>query len=227
MVTICVFLIFKKNKELKKQLNEFNMDYKEYMEQRKNDALVKLIRRSIGSRMERMRELSSDEEFEEFVELFIKTSIPANTWKRNCQNLRLSSYVTVAVEAFVLVTLENSVREWVEIATTEKEKRIKGQYTKYTGKKSEKNKNGRIRGWSVAGKRRYSNIFFSLKAYRKTEESVRMEKDLLIRLKAKNAEFKHNEKDEELTEEEMKQRKKDREFKVVSGFDASDDDEER
>ena len=116
------------------------MTYEEYMEERKGDALEKLIRRSIGGRMEKMRESSSDEEFEHFVDLFIKTTIPANTWKRNCQNLRLSSYVTVADEAFVLVTLENSVREWVEMVTAEKDERIKGKYTKYTGKKSEKKK---------------------------------------------------------------------------------------
>lgn len=97
-------------------------------------------------------------------------------WKLNYTSVPISALLTVADEAFALLTMENNVNEWMMILKHGKDAETKGQHTIYTSKGE--NKDGTKKGWSLDGKMRFNDIYDSVVLDRNTRRSKDLEKSV-------------------------------------------------
>lgn len=131
--------------------------------------------------------------------------VPAKHWKMNRSEVGISSLLTVADEALALVILENNFEEWIEIAKGKRsgnngrtDTRNKNRLTKYTHGGSRKD--GTRKGWSLAGRKRFNDIFSAIK----TERTKAVSKERERRLKEEwcEGQGRSNNREGELRDEE-------------------------
>ena len=137
------------------------------------DDFAAVVKRSREGTTDKLRDDGSNEEFKMFAELCFAPMISRQKWNRNHFIVDLSSMITVADEAFALLTMENNVNEWIDQATKDEDKHEKGTSTKYTGKGM--NKDGTKKGWTLDGKKRFNKIFDEVTRLRATRKSVAKE----------------------------------------------------
>ena len=104
-----------------------------------------------------MRSKGRDEDFKVLAEIGFAPMIAREEWKRNHTAANISTIMTVADEAFALLTMENNVNEWIKEAVHGKEEVTRGELTKYTSQG--RNKDGTKKGWTLEGKMRYNEIY--------------------------------------------------------------------
>lgn len=138
-----------------------------------NDPFGRLVKRLRDTDTHKLREDCTKEEFKICAELCFSAMISRQKWNRNHYIVDLSSMVTIADEAFALLTLENNVDEWIDIATKDEDSHKKGTSTRYTGKGT--NNDGTKKGWTLDGKKRFNDLYDAVKRDRSTRYSVELE----------------------------------------------------
>lgn len=83
--------------------------------------------------------------------------ISRETWKRNCCEVDVGSLLTVADEAFALLTMENNINEWIKIEMHGQDYAGKGELTRYISQGT--NSDGTKKGWTLEGKKRFNELY--------------------------------------------------------------------
>jgi hypothetical protein len=99
--------------------------------------------------------------------------ISRETWKLNHTEVNISSLLTVADEAFALLTMENNVCEWINLVKYGKERTTRGELTRFTSQG--KNSDGTKKGWTLEGKKRFNELFDAVILTRAAPRSKELE----------------------------------------------------
>lgn len=135
--------------------------------------LVTYVRdRSRGT--EHIREEGSNEIWKEYVELCLYPTIAQQKFKSKHKKEFLSDFVTPYDEAFAVLTLENNIEEWI-FQCLNQGKRGK-DLTRYTGIGYKKD--GKKKGWSKEGLRRFNTICDKIEDVR--EKTISKDKEQWI-----------------------------------------------
>ena len=126
--------------------------------------MASIVRSLRATKVQEIRAEGSNEEFKMLAEIGFVPMVARDEWKRNHTIVNLSKLVTIADEAFALVTMENNINEWMKEAVLGKDAVKRGEHTRYTSQG--RNKDGTKKGWTLEGKKRYNELFDSVVAAR-------------------------------------------------------------
>ena len=107
--------------------------------------------------IDKIRGSGRKEDLKLLAEIGFAPMVAREEWKRNHTAANISTIMTVADEAFALLTMENNVDEWIKEAVYGKDEVKRGELTKYTSQG--RNKDGTKKGWTLEGKKRYNDIY--------------------------------------------------------------------
>ena len=123
--------------------------------------------------------------YKDFISFFVSGVVGIRRFDRNkCQNL-YRTYVTISDEAFTVLTLENNLERWNDMAEKEewKDSMVPSKWTTSKEKRQAENRNKenpipqaqRYRGWSAQGLARYNQLFEEIKRERDGHNFVEFE----------------------------------------------------
>jgi hypothetical protein len=131
------------------------------------------VRKLKAGTQEGLRTHGSIEDFQLLCEIAFAPMISRETWKLNHTEVNISSLLTVADEAFALLTMENNVCEWINLVKYGKERTTRGELTRFTSQG--KNSDGTKKGWTLEGKKRFNELFDAVILTRAAPRSKELE----------------------------------------------------
>ena len=133
----------------------------------------------------------SAEVFEAYLNLFLSCALKKLEWEGKRTDVRIGRLFTIFDEAFVILSMINSWKEWEILAKGGKINK-KNKRTLYTWQPLDINdvrdtnqKVKIVRGWSNEGIKRYNKLLGELKGLRNTDVQVAMEESFRMKLVAK------------------------------------------
>jgi len=162
------------------------------------------------------RKEGSKEMFKLLSEVTFAPMISREMWKLNYTSVPISALLTVADEAFALLTMENNVDEWMMLLKHGKDSETKGKHTIYTSQGE--NKDGTKKGWTLDGKVRFNSIYDSVVLERNTNHTKELEKELQERWRAEGRESKKRKENGTGDEEVDVRRIEEEDFVPRNGF---------
>ena len=133
------------------------------------DAISEIVKKVRQGKVETIRAEGADADFQLLCEICFEPMMSREQWKLNHSKIAISTLLTVSDEAFALLTLENNVEEWMELAVKGQDAVKKGDKTKYTSVGM--NKDGTKKGWSLEGKKRFNEIYDAVVTERASQRS--------------------------------------------------------
>lgn len=131
--------------------------------------IANIVTRLRSRTIEKLRREGNNEDFKVLCEIGFAPMVSKDTWKLNCMEVKVSTLLTVADEAFALVTMENNIEEWMQLEVHGKELVQKGALTRYTSQGT--NKDGTKKGWTLEGKKRFNELYDAVILERRTKRS--------------------------------------------------------
>lgn len=124
-----------------------------------NTAIGYLVKKLRETKIEEIRKEGDVSSFKLLCEVAFAPMVSREKWKMNHMDIGIRALLTVADEAFALLTMENNVEEWIMGLKYSKEdfKSRKGKHTKYTSLGT--NTNGTKKGWKIEGKMRFNDLY--------------------------------------------------------------------
>ena len=141
------------------------------------NSFTMLVQRVRDNQIENIRRDGTIDELKLCAELCFSQMVPVDKWRRNHKSVEISSLLTIADEAFALVTFENNLEEWMVQAVKGESKKKRRRLTKYTT--GQTYKDGTKKGWSLAGKKRFNEIYDAIACLRNTEHSKNRERTIM------------------------------------------------
>ena len=186
-----------------------------------NTAIGYLVKKLRETKIEKIREEGDVSAFKLLCEVAFAPMVSREKWKMNHMNIDIRAMLTVADEAFALLTMENNVEEWIMGLKYSKEDfKSKGKHTKYTSLGT--NTNGTKKGWKLEGKMRFNALYDAVvlerNRARAKEIEEKVKEEWKLELTGSNRRRMASEREGEEDEEDERHRREEA-FVPRNGFD--------
>ena len=125
-----------------------------------NSPIEVIVTKLRAKTIDTVRTVGNAQEFKLLCEIAFAPMISRERWKLNHTDVDISTLLTVADEAFALLTMENNIQEWLMLLKYGKGAVKKGEHTRYTSQGE--NKDGTKKGWTLEGKKRFNYLYDSV-----------------------------------------------------------------
>ena len=123
----------------------------------KESSIAEIVNRLRSKDIEKLRREGRKEDFKVLCEIGFAPMVSKDSWKLNHAEVDISTLLTVADEAFALLTMENNIDEWMKIEVHGKDSVQRGELTRYTSQGT--NRDGTKKGWTLEGKKRFNDLY--------------------------------------------------------------------
>ena len=198
---------------------------KEYVNKETNEesfieetAIGYIVKKLRENKAEEIRREGDAPTFKLLCEVAFAPMVSSEKWKMNHMDIDIRTLLTVADEAFALLTMENNVNEWIMgLRYSKEEFHTKGQHTRYTSLGT--NTDGTKKGWKLEGKMRFNELYDAVVLERNTGRAKHMEAKVRDewKLEGTNRNRRRRVSEEEQDEEEER-RKGEEAFVPRNGF---------
>lgn len=128
-----------------------------------------------------MRRRGRVEEYLIFLDLVLYHFVPANEWKKRGHKGKVRDLFTISDEAMAMVLLENNALDMLNyinqgngtgVRVVPSRRNSKTKYTKSDGREVQGGGKSNFQGWSLAGTRRYNELFQEVASSRMVTEAL-------------------------------------------------------
>ena len=154
---------------------------KEYVNKETNEesfmeetAIGYIVKKLRENKAEEIRREGDAPTFKLLCEVAFAPMVSSEKWKMNHMDIDIRTLLTVADEAFALLTMENNVNEWIMgLRYSNENYNTKGQHTRYTNLRN--NTDGTKKGWKLEGKMRFNELYDAVVLERNSARAKEME----------------------------------------------------